>query len=421
MRLSIINREIKDVFYLIALQGLNYIAPLLVLPYLIKVLGAEKFGYIGFSLSVMQYLMLIVDFGFNLSATKRVALAKDNQDELNNIFTSTLYAKAGLLLISFLVLAVFSLIPRFEVYRETLFIMFLMVVGNTFTFVWLFQGMGKIRMASIVNATAKLSILPLTFIFVKIPDDYLIAALLQSLVAVAGTIISIWIIIKEKWVSISSFIKKNILFELKESFPIFLSSAATSIYMASFVVVLGYFATPENVGQYSAAERLIRAGACLLTIPVIQVFYPKISQISINNPDAAIRLVKRLMLFITACMTVLSFILFFFSSNITTLLGQDYHDALNLFQIMAFIPIFAGISLTTAQLVLLAIGKSKDKKNYQHACIITGIIAFISIFAIIPFFHTEGAAFSLLLTEIIICVLMLYYSRRFLLTKTKIE
>ena len=51
------KREVKDVFYLLALQGLNYIAPLIVLPYLIVVLGAEKFGYIGFSLSVTQYLM----------------------------------------------------------------------------------------------------------------------------------------------------------------------------------------------------------------------------------------------------------------------------------------------------------------------------------------------------------------------------
>jgi O-antigen/teichoic acid export membrane protein len=71
---SDVKHEIKDVFYLIALQGVNYIAPLLVLPYLMIVLGAEKFGYIGFSLAVTQYLMTIIDFGFNLRTTKRVAL-----------------------------------------------------------------------------------------------------------------------------------------------------------------------------------------------------------------------------------------------------------------------------------------------------------------------------------------------------------
>ena len=417
MQLSVINREIKDVFYLIALQGLNYIAPLLVLPYLIKVLGAEKFGYIGFSLSVVQYLMLIVDFGFNLSATKRVALAKNNQEELNRVFTSTLYAKVALLLVSFLVLILLSCISRFAEYRQTMFVMFFMVIGNAFSFVWLFQGMGKIRLVSIVNTIAKLSILPLTFVFVKNSDDYLIAAWLQSLVIVVGSVISIGIIIKEKWVSIVSFVKENVLLELKESYPIFLSSAATSVYMATFVIVLGYFASPENVGKYSAVERLIRAGCCLLTVPITQAFYPKISQMGINNQYAAIRLVRKILLYIIVCMTVLSTALFFFSPYVVALLGQDYHDAVNLFKIMAFIPIFSGISLTTAQLVLLATGGYEDKKNYQRACLMTGVIALISIFAIIPFFHTEGAAVSLLLTEIVICVLMLYYGRRFLLMR----
>ncbi len=98
------EREVKDVFYLIALQGLNYLAPIVVLPYLMVVLGAEKFGCIGFALAVCQYLMIVVDFGFNLSATKRIALAKGNQDELNKILITPhpsmgfdLMDKAGML------------------------------------------------------------------------------------------------------------------------------------------------------------------------------------------------------------------------------------------------------------------------------------------------------------------------------------
>ena len=54
------KRELQDVLFLTALQGLNYLAPLIVFPYLMVVLGAEMFGYIGFSLSIIQYLMLFV-------------------------------------------------------------------------------------------------------------------------------------------------------------------------------------------------------------------------------------------------------------------------------------------------------------------------------------------------------------------------
>ena len=161
LKSTLINnqRELKDVFYLLALQGLTYVVPLLVLPYLMKVLGAEKFGYIGFSLSVAQYLMLLVDFGFNLSATKRIALAKDDQEDLNRIFSATVYAKMVLLLVSFLLLLGLSLVPEFAVYRTTMLVMFLVVMGQAGLFVFLFQGLGQIKWVSIFNGIAKIAVL----------------------------------------------------------------------------------------------------------------------------------------------------------------------------------------------------------------------------------------------------------------------
>ena len=193
------KREIWDTIYLIALQGFNYVAPLIVFPYLMIVLGAEKFGYIGFSFAIVQYLMLIVDFGFNLSATKRVAQARGNQNELNKIFSSTLLAKVGLLIISFFILLIFAFaIHRFAIYSSTMLVLFLMVVGNAFSFVWLFQGLGKIRVISIVNIVSKLLILPLTFLFVKSPSDFQKAALIQSLVYILSSLITISILINKK-------------------------------------------------------------------------------------------------------------------------------------------------------------------------------------------------------------------------------
>ena len=108
------------------MQGLTYVVPLFVWPYLMRVLGAEKFGYIGFGLALNQYLMILVDFGFNLSATKRIALAKGNQDEINRVFSQTVLAKMLLLSVSALLLLCVSCIPQYEVYRPTLYLLFSM-------------------------------------------------------------------------------------------------------------------------------------------------------------------------------------------------------------------------------------------------------------------------------------------------------
>ena len=408
------KKEIHDVIYLVALQGLNYLAPLLVFPYLMKVLGADRFGYIGFSLSVTQYLLLLVDFGFNLSATKRIALAKDNPVELNAVFTATLYAKMALLLISFVLLAGLSLIPPFGVYRSTMFILFLMVVGEAFTFVWLFQGLGKIRIASVVLGSVRLAILPLCFLLVKTPDDYLTAALLQSLVALAAMALSIGIIAKKKYVAVGRFVRRKMVGEIKESFPVFLSSAAASIYTASFAVLLGYFSTPEQVGHYSAAERIMRALCFLVFAPVSQAFYPKLVRLGVENRPAATRLLRALLVVMLLAMLMVCMAMFFLSPYLVAFFGPSYRDAVGLFQLMSVAAVFIGVGGVMAQLGLLAMGDARDKRRYRQVYMIAGAVALGSIFIAIPLWGTIGAALSLVSVEGVVAVLMILCGMKFL-------
>ncbi|MBN2787145.1 MAG: flippase [Paludibacteraceae bacterium] len=414
---SDVKHEIKDVFYLIALQGVNYIAPLLVLPYLMIVLGAEKFGYIGFSLSVTQYLMLIVDFGFNLSATKRIALNKNDKEALNNIFSSTLYAKIGLLIISFFILLFVAQIPQFIVYRETMFVMFLMVIANAFSFVWLFQGLGQIRIISIMNIISKLTILPFTFLFVKESSDYLIAAFIQAFVFIFGALLTIIIVYKKKCVLFTTFSSISVLKEIKESLPLFLSSAVASIYVASYAFVLGFFSTPAEIGKYSAVERIMRGLSLLILTPTLQSFYPKISALSVNNTTKAKALVKRILIVLAFLMIGVFVGMYFLSPFIISLLGDDYRDTLSLFHIMSVIPFFIAIGGVVGQLGLLAMGENNSKKKFQRAYFIAGLIAVISILLLAPIYEAKGAAISLLITEFVVCVLMIWYGRKLLWEK----
>lgn len=400
------KREIKDVIYLMALQGLNYVAPLIVFPYLMKVLGAEKFGYIGFSLSVIQYLMLIVDFGFNLSATKKIALAKNNQQELNDIFWATMWSKIGLLAISFVVLLIFAFaVPRFTVYRSTMLIMFLMVISNTFSFVWLFQGLGKIRVVTIINTISKLLILPITFLLVKSADDYLTAAFIQSMVYVAGSVITIFLLLKKryvtKWIKYS---KDKAIFALKDSYPIFLSIAATSIYTALFAIVLGYFSTPIEVGKYTAAEKIMRGFAYLVFVPISQSFYPRISAMSVMDKVGAKRLVKQVLFAVATIMLFIFCLMFFFSGQITSFLGKDYSQSDTIFKIMAFIPFFIGCGGVLGQLGLLAIGDEHDKKRFQRVYFVAGMVALVLVFVLIPKLEALGATIALLVTELTVFI-----------------
>lgn len=77
---------IKNSFYLYLVQGLNYLLPLITLPYLLIVLSSEDFGKYSFAFATSQFLILLVDFGFNLSATKKIAENSESEIIVKQIY-----------------------------------------------------------------------------------------------------------------------------------------------------------------------------------------------------------------------------------------------------------------------------------------------------------------------------------------------
>ena len=404
------SHEVKDVLYLVILQGLTYVVPLLVLPYLMETLGPEKYGYIGFSVAAIQYMMLIVDFGFNQSATKRIALAKDNQEELNKIFSATVYAKLFLLTICFAIVVALSFVPQFKVYSSTLYVMFLTVVGQAFLFVFLFQGLGQIKWISIINAIAKISILPFTFLIVKHEDDYLLAALIQSMVSVVAAVNSLIMVYKKHWVKLLPINTALIKNEIKESFPLFISTAATSMYTALFAIILGYISNPYEVGIYTSSDRLIRALCYMLMVPVLQVFYPYISRLAVTNKEDAIQLFNKLLIFSFASMSIFSILTFFGGPYAISFLREDFKDSGIILQIMSILPVAIGIGGVAGQFGLLAIGGQKEKIIFRNIYVIAAVVALISVTILSIYLGAEGAAIAIVIVESMVCVLMCIYA-----------
>lgn len=76
----------RNVIYLAVVQGSNYLLPLLTFPYLVRTLGPENFGIFGFCQATMLYMIMFVEYGFNLTATQSIAKAADSKDKVTSIF-----------------------------------------------------------------------------------------------------------------------------------------------------------------------------------------------------------------------------------------------------------------------------------------------------------------------------------------------
>ena len=399
--------EIGDTLWLMILQGLNYLAPLLVWPYLMTVLGAEQFGCISFAIAANQYLMIIVDFGFNFSSTKGIALAKGNQESINRLFSETLVAKLLLLAGAFVLLLVIVAIPKFRIYAQTSLILFSMVVCSALTCVWLFQGLGKIRIVSIINCVSKIAILPLTFVLVRTSNDTLVAAYILGGVYVVSAILSLLLVRLQRLARLVAITWSGIKAILKDSFPIFVSNAASSIYAMLFVVILGYFALPDEVGKYAAAEKLMRMACYAVWLPVSQAFFPKICQTAGHNRAETRRTLRRLFVIMTAAMLFIGGILFFFARPLSEWLGRDYVGFEPIAKILSIVPLFVAVGGVAGQLGLLTMGNERDKKHFQNIYLSAAGLSVVLTFALVPHFQAIGAGIALLLTECFVCVGML--------------
>jgi len=136
------KRLLENFLSLSVLQGVNYILPLITVPYLVRVLGPEKFGLLAFIRAFVQYFAILTAYGFGFSATRKISICREDKERVSEIFSSVILIKSGFMLISFFVLtALVFAIPKFNTERMVYLFAFGMVVGNVLFPVWFFQGM----------------------------------------------------------------------------------------------------------------------------------------------------------------------------------------------------------------------------------------------------------------------------------------
>ena len=81
------KRLLSNFFSLSILQAFTYILPLLTLPYLVRVLGADKFGLVMFAQAFIMFFNLVVEYGFVLSATRDISIHRDDKAKITEIFS----------------------------------------------------------------------------------------------------------------------------------------------------------------------------------------------------------------------------------------------------------------------------------------------------------------------------------------------
>lgn len=404
------KRFLGNFISLATLQGLNYILPLITLPYLVRILGAEKFGLIAFATAVVGYFIVLTDYGFNFSATREIANNKENKEKLIEIFSSVMIIKTLLLIISFAILILMILCFKKIGSDAFLYILtFGTVVGQVLFPVWFFQGMERMKYITIINIISKTLFTISIFLLVKHASDYVLVPLLTSIGVIIASVISLYVVLFKFKVKFKLQKISTIKMYLKGGSHLFYTSALSNLLTSSGVIVLSLVTNNTVVGYFSAIEKLFRAVVGLFS-PLTQALYP-ISCNKVQDPIAGKIYIRKLLYFIGSAALVVALGFAIFSKYVVNFMyGSDFSAYSYILAIM-MIWLFFGVINNIIGIQYLSAGK-KDK-YYMYSFFIAGIITVILNITLVPNFLIDGILFSMIFGEILLTILMVYFISRF--------
>lgn len=280
------KKVVENYFFMTVLQVINSLFYVMIYPYLIRTLGAESYGLYIYALSIVTYFIFIVNFGFDLPATKAVAQENDNPTAIANVLSCIFTAKIYMLVVS--VLIFFVLLITIPFLREN-YLLFVIVFGQTINFAlfptYYYQGTQKMKTATIIQVIFKLLSLPFIFVLVKSSSDLSVFAIISTTTMIIGGLVAILMVVFVdklyiRWVSFSEIRKW-----FKEAFPFFLSNSVGTLKEQGIPIIVGAFFGMRDVAIYDLANKLIIIPRTVL-MSLNAALFPKIV---IENNKATIQ------------------------------------------------------------------------------------------------------------------------------------
>lgn len=113
----------KNFIYNAILTMSGYIFPLMVYPYVSRVLGVANIGACNFVDSIVEYFTILSMMGMNTIGIREIAKCKNDQQKLDNVF-SQLFSLNTLTTITAIIILIIAtnIVPKFAPYKDLLYI-----------------------------------------------------------------------------------------------------------------------------------------------------------------------------------------------------------------------------------------------------------------------------------------------------------
>lgn len=393
------KKLISNFSYLAILQLITLFLPLLMYPYLIRVLGTDVYGKVIYSQAIIAYFSIIINYGFNISATKDVSINRDDKERLSEIISSVFFVKLFLWAVSFC--CILMLILLVEKFRDD-YVLYLLTFGVCFYELFFqqffFQGIEEMKYITLINAFSRISCFILVFVFVNECNDYLLVPLLNTLGGIIGGAVTFYIIYVKKGIKLRLQPICVILNYFNESTPFFLSRFSSVVVHRTNTVLIGSFIGYVEVSYYDLAQKILT----VMLIPfdlLNQVLYPNVAR------NKNMYLVKKIILLsLVICVFMYVSLLIFQYPIIKLLAGVELLPAIPLIDLLCISIFILSTSYFLGNTMLVVMGYAK---LFNRSVVDTSIIYLVLVLLLLVFRVVN--VYSLVIISLMVDLLCMLY------------
>ena len=415
----------KNYIYNVIYQVFLVIVPLIVTPYVSRVLSPEGIGQYSYTYSLITYFTIFGALGFGYYTQREIAKFQNDKYNQSRIFWEVNLCRllsVGLALIVNLILCFTHVYGNYE----TLMLIFsINIIATAFDIAFFFQGnedFGKIVLRNVIIKTLSIASI---FIFVKKQDDVWVYALINAVLLIASNI-SLWSYLPKYLVKVKMNEIKP-LRHLKGTLRLFIPTVATSIYtvldktligvlidgtytvIENGVEVIKKYSDLEN-GYYEQSEKLVKMAMTIITC-IGTVMIPRNSmEISKGNLDKVKTNIytSSKAVWLIGIPIVLGFIATA-PNFVPWFYGDEYEKCVLLISLLSPLVIIIGFSNVFGVQYLVPMGKDTA---FGVSLIIGAITNLIMNLILIPFLWSSGAVIGTLIAEFAVTTTMIIIVRK---------
>ena len=386
----------------------TYLVPLMVFPYISRILGVDSIGAIDTIDNIIDYCILFSMMGMSTLGIREIAKYKNDKNRLQETFNNLFWLNVISTIVVFFFLIVTTIcIPTLQQRIVLLTIGSFKLFANLFWIEWFYRGLEDFKYITIRSVIVRLLFIVSVFVFIKEKSDFTLYYILFVSIVIINAICN-WtykrnkVSLRFKHIALKTYAKPFIILGV--------FAMLSAIYTKLSIPVLSFTCGDTEAGYYATATRMYQVVIALIS-SLISVLIPRMSVLiregNYREISHLFELAFKLLFFIS--LPIIWYVEFLAPDIIMIFAGSGFEQAAIPMRIVIFQVLIIGSEQIYIMQLLIPLNKDK-KVAVAGLC---GVITWAILSTIlVPLWHGIGTSIVWVATESVVLLIAIYYIKK---------